>query len=78
MDLGRTDPGLCKRGEVVCRPFELAGRMVYPELGLGEQNTGRDDAGQEGEDQGGIGTNGGAHLGTQRSGERARESLKSP
>jgi len=78
MDLGRANPRLGTRGKVlddIRGPLKLAGRMVYRKLWLSEQNAGRDDAGQEGEDQGRVRTRGGAHPGAQRSREGARKSL---
>lgn len=64
MDLCRTDPRLGTGGKVVNGPLELAGD---PELGLREQNAGGDDACQEGEEYGRVGTRRGAHLCGQRS-----------
>lgn len=69
MNLGRADPGFSTRDEVF-GPFELCGRIVYPELRLSEQKTGGDDAGQEGEDYRRVRTRWGAHLGGVKERER--------
>jgi len=62
MDFGRTDPRL-STGDIF-RPLELAGRIQgCPELWLDEQNAGGDDASEESEEYGHVGTRGGAHPG---------------
>jgi hypothetical protein len=79
MDLGRADPRFCTRGEVLDGfrgSLKAAGRMVYGDLRLSEENASGNDAGQKGEDYGRVRTRGGAHLRGQRSEEGANESVQ--
>lgn len=71
MDLGRPDPRFGTLGNVLDRgPLEVGRGVAYPGLWLGEENTGGDDTGQEGEEWR-VRARGGAHLRARtREGER--------